>query len=146
MSLTDYSQFEEEIKNAPELQILPAKSEVKLRIIKVDHKVIEKEDSDYYGWEFLNILFDIPEYPLASVFTHFMWDLSMKDRMDPGQWAKATRAFRDFAQAFGLDYSRPFSWDADVPGLEGWAVLKIVKDKGGEYPDKNDIQKFIVPK
>jgi len=33
MSLTDYSDLEKEIKEAPEMEILPARTEAKLRIV-----------------------------------------------------------------------------------------------------------------
>lgn len=145
MSLTDYSALEEEIKNAPEQEILPTNSEVKLRIVKVDSGIIEDEAKSSYGAEWHSITFDVPAEINCPMFNTFMWDLASKDKIDPKQFQQALRNFRDFAEAFNIDYSRPFDWE-DLAGLEGWAVLKIVKDKTGEYPDKNGIKKFIVPK
>jgi len=146
MSLTDYSQIEEEIKNAPEQEILPAKTEVKLRIVRVDSGVIDDEAKSSYGAEWHSITFDVPQEALCPMFNHFMWDLNSRDKIDPKQYQSALRDFRDFADAFNIDYSRPFEWETDLNGLEGWAVLKVVKDKTGEYPDKNGVAKFIVPK
>ena len=146
MSLTDYSQIEEEIKNAPEQQILPKGTEVKLRIVKVDSGVIDDEAKNSYGAEWHSITFDVPAEALCPMFNHFMWDLNSKDKIDPKQYQSALRDFRDFAEAFNIDYSRPFDWETDLLNLEGWAVLKVVKDKTGEYPDKNGVSKFIVPK
>lgn len=143
MSLTDYSNLEEEIKNAPEQQILPANTEVKLRIVRVDSGVIDDQNKKSYGAEWHSVLFDVPDEELCPMFNHFMWDLNSRDKIDPKQYQAALRDFRDFAGAFNLDYSRPFSWEDDLPGLEGWAVVKVVKDKTGEYPDKNAVKNFI---
>ncbi len=145
MSLTDYSHLEEEIKNAPEQQILPANTEAKLRIVKIDSGIIDDEAKKSYGAEWHSITFDVPQEELAPMFNHFMWDLNSKDKIDPKQYQAALRDFRDFADAFNIDYSRPIDWN-ELEGLEGWAVLKIVKDKTGEYPDKNGVKKFITPK
>ena len=145
MSLTDYSQFEDEIKNAPEQQILPANTEARLRIVKVDSGVIEDESKKFYGAEWHSITFDVPQEALAPMFNHFMWDLNSRDKIGK-QFQSALRDFRDFADAFNIDYSRPFNWEEDLVGLEGWAVLKVVKDKTGEYSDKNGVKKFITPK
>lgn len=143
MSLTDYSGMEEEIQNAPEPRILSANTEVKLRIVRVDSGVIDDQNKSSYGAEWHSILFDVPNEELCPMFNHFMWDLNSRDKIDPKQFQSALRDFRDFADAFNLDYSRPFSWEDDLPGLEGWAVVKVVKDKAGEYPDKNGVKKFI---
>lgn len=146
MTLTDYSQIEKEIKDAPEPQILPKDSEVKLRIVRVDSGVIDDESKNSYGAEWHSITFDVPDEALCPMFNDFMWDLNSRDKIDPKQYQAALRQFRDFADAFNIDYSRPFNWEDDLPGLEGWAVLKVVKDKTGEYPDKNGVKKYIVPK
>ncbi len=146
MALTDYSKLEEEIKEAPELQLIPAKTECKLRIVKVDSGVIDDENKKSYGAEYHNITFDVPAEVNAPMFNHFMWDLNSRDKIDPKQYQAALRDFRDFADAFNIDYSRPFDWETDLIGLEGWAIVKIVKDKTGEYPDKNGVSKFIVPR
>lgn len=146
MSLSDYSSFEQEIKDAPEPQILPAGTEVKFRIVRVDSGIIEKEDSKSYGAKYYNPLFDVPAEPLCPMFNDFFYELADKDKIPPDQFAKALPKFRAFAEAIGLDYSRPFDWETDLDGMEGWAVLGIQKDKDGQYPDKNVIRKYIVPK
>lgn len=146
MTLTDYSSIEDEIKDAPEMEILPAKSEVKVRIVKVDSGVIDDESKKSFGAEWHSITFDVPEEANAPMFNHFMWDLTSRDKLDEKQYNAALRNFRDFAECFNIDYSRPFDWETDLIGKEGWVVLKIVKDKTGEYPDKNGVAKFIVPK
>uniref|UniRef100_A0A6M3IDC8 Uncharacterized protein n=1 Tax=viral metagenome TaxID=1070528 RepID=A0A6M3IDC8_9ZZZZ len=146
MSLTDYSQIEEEIANAPEQEILPANAEVKLRIVKVDSGIIEDQAKTSFGAEWHSVLFDVPSEVNCPMFNHFMWDLNSRDKIDPKQYQQALRSFKEFAEAFNIDYSRPFDWENDLLNLEGWAVLKVVRDKTGEYPDKNGVKNFIVPK
>ena len=141
MSMSDYSDLEQEIKDAPEPQILPAGSEVKMRIITVNSGISEKNDAKWYS-----VVFDVPSEVLCPSFSDFFWELGDRDKIDPKQFQSALRQFRTFAEAFNIDYSRPFSWEDDLPGLEGWAILKVVKDKSGEYPDKNGVSKYITPK
>lgn len=146
MSLTDYSKLEKEIQEAPDMEILPARTEAKLRIVKVDSGVVDDEQKTTHGAEYHSITFDVPSEVNCPMFNHFMWDLNSRDKIDPKQYQAALRGFREFAEAFNIDYSRPFDWEEDLPGLEGWAILKVVKDKTGEYPDKNGVMKFITPK
>ena len=143
MSLTDYSSLEGEIKNAPDPEILPKDTEVKARIIAVNHGVIEKESSKSYGAGYYSVLFDVPSEPLCPVFSAFFYDLADRDKIEVSQFTKALPTFRAFAESFNIDYSRPFSWEDDLPGLEGWIVLGVQKDKNGEYPDKNIVKKYI---
>ena len=146
MSLTDYSQIEKEIQEAPDMKILPNDSKVKLRIVKVDSGVISDENKNSYGAEWHSVTYDVPDEDLCPMFNDFFWDLNSRDKIDSKQYKAALRQFRDFADAFNIDYSRPFNWEDDLPGLEGWAVLKIVKDKTGEYGDKNGVKSYVVPK
>jgi len=146
MSLTDYSDIESEIKDAPEPEILPAGSEVKARIVKVDTGTIDKESSDYFGCDWFSVTFDVPDEVLCPMFNDFFWDLSSRDKLPQKGLNMALRHFRDFAEAFGLDYSRPFSLEDDLPGLEGWVITKIIKDKTGQYPDKNGVSRYVSPK
>ncbi len=146
MPLSDYSDLEKEIKEAPEQEILPAKTEAKLRIVSVNSGMIEDENKPTFGAQWHSITFDCPEHLNCMMFNHFMWDLTTRDKLDEKFVLSTLRDFRDFTDCFGIDISRPFSWEDDLPGLEGWAVLKIVKDKAGDYPDKNGVSKFITPK
>jgi len=141
MTISDYSDLEKEIKNAPEPQILPAGTEVKGRIVKVDGGISEKNNAEWHS-----VTYDVPNEVLCPMFNDFFWELSDHDKIDPKQYQQSLRQFKTFAEAFNLDYSRPFSWEDDLPGLEGWMILKVVKDKKGEYPDRNGVAKYIVPR
>lgn len=144
MTLTDYSNMESEINSVPDKKILAPKTEARFRIVKVEEGIVEKEGSDYYGMKFHSITADLPEHD-APMFNIFLWDLDnvWKDENDKKD---ALRNFRDFARCVGLDFSRPFDWETDLNGKEGWAIMGIKKDKTGEYPDKNQISQYIIPR
>lgn len=137
MSLVDYSDLENEINNAQEPTILPRGTEAKLRIIAVRSGVSEKSGARWY-----QPVFDVPSEPMVQEFTDFMWDLADRNLIDPKQAARNLARFKTFAQAFGIDYSRPFSWETDLIGKEGWAIVGIRKTD--EYGDQNTVAKYIV--
>lgn len=137
--LTDYSDLEEEISEAPEPKVLPRGSEVKARIIAVREGISDKNDAQWYM-----PVFDIPAEPMVIEFNEFMWDLADRDKLDPKAAQRALNKFKNFAKAFDLDYSRPFSWTDDLVGLEGWVILGVKKDD--EYGDKNTISKYVTGK
>ena len=136
MSLTDYSDLETEIKNAPEPKVLPSGSEVYARIISVRSGVSDTNDCTWHM-----PTFDVPDDPMVIEFNKFMWELD-REKLEPKKFARALSDFQKFATCFGLDYSRPFSWEDDLVGLEGWVILGIQKDP--EYGDKNTIKRFVV--
>ena len=136
MSLTDYSNMEKEISNAPEPKTMPRGAEVKARIIAVREGISDKNGAQWY-----QPVFDIPNEPMAVEFNDFFWDLADRNKLDPKSAARSLRKFKVFAEAFGLDYSRPFSWTADLVGLEGWVILGVKKTD--EYGDQNTVSKYV---
>ena len=142
MTLTDYSDLEKEIKDAPEPQILPAGSEVKARIVTVNSGSTDKTESGEEAGYF-SVVYDVPNEPLCPMFSDFFWDLTDRDKIGQKAYNNSLRQFRTFAEAFNLDYSRPFSWEDDLPGLEGWVILGVKKDKTGEYPPSNKVSKYV---
>ena len=139
MALTDYSDIEKEIADAPESSILPKGSEVKARIIGMRGGISDKNNAQWY-----QPVFDIPTEPLAKEFNDFFWDLADRDKLDEKSAARSMRKFRLFAEAFGLDYSKPFDWEEDLIGLEGWIILGVKKDD--EYGDSNTVSKYVAGK
>lgn len=136
MSLTDYSDLEKEIDNAPEPKILPRGSEVLARIIAVNEGISDKNNAQWYM-----PVFDVPGDPMVIEFNDFMWDLADRDKLDPKAAQRAVYKFQKFAQAMSLDYSRPFSWADDLIGLEGWVIVGV--QKNDEYGDKNNVSKYV---
>ena len=135
--LTDYSDMEKDIQDAPELTILPRGTEVKARIISVREGISDKNDAQWY-----QPVFDIPSEPLVLEFNDFFWDLADRAKLDEKSTVRSLRKFKLFAEAFGLDYSRPFDWEEDLIGLEGWVILGV--KKSDEYGDGNTISKYVV--
>lgn len=147
MALTDYSNLEQQIADAPEPKTLPRGTEVQARIIAVNEGISDKNGCQWYM-----PVFDVPSDPMVIEFNAFFWDLadaSRKDdqgnmKLEPKQFQRSLNQFKNFAAAFGIDYSRPFSWTDDLLGLEGWVILGVKKDD--EYGDKNTISKFVTRK
>lgn len=138
MALTDYSDMESEIRDAPEPKLLSKGSEVLARIISVQKGVSDTNDCTWY-----QPVFDVPDDPLVVEFRAFFWELD-REKLTAKQFARALSEFQKFATCFSLDYSRPFDWEDDLPGLTGWVILGFKKDD--EYGDKNTIKKFVVRK
>lgn len=136
MSLTDYSDLEKEINDAPEPKTLPRGSEVRARIIGVREGISDKNGAQWYM-----PTFDVPDDPMVIEFNDFFWDLADRDKLDPKASQRALYKFQKFAQAFGLDYSRPFSWTDDLDGLEGWVILGV--RKSDEYGEQNTVSKYV---
>jgi len=139
MALTDYSDLEQQIKDAPEPKVLPAGSEVKARIINVRSGISDKNDARWYS-----PVFDVPDDPMVVEFNAFFWELADRDKLTPKETQRGIYQFGRFAECFGIDYSRPFSWEDDLNGLEGWVILGLKKSE--EYGDQNTIKKYMVKK
>ncbi len=138
MSLTDYSDMEQEIKDAPEPKVLPAGTEVHARIISVNSGISDKNDCEWH-----NVTFDVPEDPMVVEYRAFFWELD-REKLTEKQFARSLNDFQKFAECFSLDYSRPFSWEDDLAGLTGWVILGYKKDD--EYGDKNTVKKYVLKK
>ena len=136
MSLTDYSSLEKDIKDAPEPKILKAGEEVLARIISVREGVSDKNGAQYY-----QPVFDIPDDPMVIEFNDFFWDLADNAKIDPKQVHRNLHKFKTFADAFDIDYSRPFSWTDDLPGKTGWMIVGFKKDD--TYGDGNTVKKYV---
>jgi len=135
MSLVDYSELEQEIENAPEPKILKVGSEVLARIILVNTGVSEKNGCKWY-----NITFDVPEDPLVKEFRYFFWELD-REHLDEKQYSRNLYSFKLLIKCFGIDISRPFNWEEDLLGKEGWVILGVKKDDG--FGEQNQINKFV---
>ena len=141
MALTDYSAMEGEIKNAPEPTAIKAGTEVKARIIGVRCGTVEKE-GDYTGFEYFSVSYDAPDEPVAAEFSDFFWDLSNRERMSEKDFLRALRKFRSFAEAFGIDYSKPFDMEDDFPGKVGWLITGKPK-QSEEYGLQTTVSKYV---
>jgi len=137
MALTDYSDLEKEIEDAPEPKILPRGAEVKARIIAVNEGISIKNDAQWYM-----PVFDVPSDPLVIEFNDFFWDLNEREQIGEKQYQRLLNRFGSFVKAFGIDLSKPFDWIDSLINLEGWVILGIQKDD--DYGDKNKINKYVI--
>jgi len=138
MSLIDYSDMEKEIEESQDPIVLPKGSEVKFRIIDVQTGTSDKNDCDWYA-----PIFDVPDQPLVKEFRDFFWVLDKK-KLTPKQYAYGLNDFKKFKKCIGLNISKPFDPEDDLPGMEGWAILDTKKDD--KYGEQNTIDKYIYGK
>lgn len=138
MGLVDYSNLEQDIKNAEEPKTLKAGEEVELRIINVNTGVSDKNDCRWYS-----VSFDVPSDPMVKEFNDFFWELD-QTKLNEKQFARELYHFSCFAKAVGLDLSRPFSFEDDLPGLTVWAIAGV--KKSDEYGEQNTVKKYIAPR
>lgn len=136
MTLTDYSNIEQEIANAEQPKALPAGSEVKARIIDVRTGISDKNDCRWYS-----VVFDVADDPLVMEFNSFFWELD-REKLSAKQFGRGLFEFQQFAKCFDIDYSRPFSWEDDLIGKEGWVILGL--KKSNEYGEQNTVKKYVV--
>jgi hypothetical protein len=137
--LTDYSDLEKEISEAPEPKVLPKGSEVKARIITVRTGISDKNGARWY-----QPVFDVPKDPLALEFSDFIWDLADKDKIEDKPYARNLNRFKNFALAFGIDFSKPFDWEESLVGLEGWVILGV--RSSDDYGNQNTVSKYLAKK
>jgi len=129
--------MEKEINEVPEAMVLKRGTEVKARIISIRSGVSDKNNAQWY-----QPVFDVPSEPLAKEFNDFFWDLADLQKLEnEKQRLGSLRKFKNFAASFGLDYSRPFDWEEDLVGLEGWLIVGVRKTD--EYGDQNTVQKYL---
>ena len=136
MSLIDLSGKMDEIQNAPEPTIAENGSEHKIKIISCRGGEAGANDCAY-----ISPVFEVPNEPLVKEFSTFLW-IPDEDKLSPKQYARALNDFNVFSKCFGLDLSKPFDYEDDLPGLTGWAILGT--KKSDEYGEQNTIRKFIV--
>lgn len=135
MTMSDYSDLEKEIANAPEPRILNAGTEVKARIVSVRTGISDKNDCTWYS-----VVYDVPEDPMVTEFSDFFWELD-RAKLTAKQFQRELFKFKQFASAFGIDFSRPFSWEDDLPEKEGWLIVGV--KKSDEYGEQNTVKKYV---
>ena len=134
MSLVDYSALESEINQAEAPKLLRKGEEVKARIVSVRTGVSEKNNCAWFM-----PTFDVPDQPNVKEFNNFFWVLDSK--LDPKQFSRELYHTQQFAKAFGIDLSRPFSPEDDLVGKEGWLVVGV--QSNDEYGDQNTVTSYV---
>lgn len=139
MALSDYSDMEKEILDAEDPRPLPKGTEVKARIIKVNSGNSDKNGANWYS-----VVFDVPSDPLCPPFSDFFWDPADHSKLDPKFAQMNMSKFKNFVKAFGIDLSKPFSWEDDLPRMEGFLI--VGQKTSEEYGTQNSVSKYSAGK
>jgi len=123
----------QDIESTPEPTIIPAGEEVKARVVSC------RQGEDKNGFPYIMPQFESMEHPTAKEFSDFL------GLPNPGRTEKENfrckRKLLDFFQAFGFDFSKPFSAEDDLPGLTGWVIVGVKASE--EYGDQNTVRKYV---
>lgn len=134
MALIDLTN--QNIADTPEPVVMPADSEVKLRVIEAKYR---EEEGKNNGLPFMMVRFEVVGEPLAKEVSKFF---GMPDnRLEPKKNEGNKRAMKHFGEAFGVDFNRPFE-DEDLVGLEGWVILGV-DNTNEQYGEQNYIKRFV---
>jgi hypothetical protein len=135
MAISDYTDYENMIKNAKEPTVLSAGTEVKARIVSVRSGTSDKNSCDWFM-----PTFDVPNDPMVQEFNDFFWELD-REKLDAKQFERGLYKFQQFMQCFDIDISRPFDKEDEWPGKEGWVIVGV--RKSDEYGDQNSVKKYV---
>jgi hypothetical protein len=137
MPIIDPSEWD--LDNVPDLKILPAGSEVRLRILEV----IIKPDTS--GNEMLMLRLDVADEPMVK---EIYWNCHVPGGRAFTEKRNITlkRILSDMFSAFEFDKSATND-TADWLGKEAWAILSVVPpSEDGKYSEKNDVARWLAQK
>ncbi len=130
-----------DLSDAKEPTVVPANQEYQLVITKC-----EAPKQDKSGFDYIMPVFEIPKEPNSKSFSRYI-RLATRgnlDKLDDKKKNDLKWGNTVFLKCFGIDTTKKFSPEDDLPGKKGWAILGVESDE--EYGDKNKISKFVVPK
>ena len=120
------------IDSTPELELMPAGSEVQARIITC------RRAEDKNGTPYLGPYFDVPDELNVAEFSDYI--PLPEDSAPEGENQKRKRKLQAFGEAFDIDWSG----DVDLDGLGGslgYVILGV--KKSDEYGDQNNVRKYL---
>jgi len=130
MPIIDFSEYD--LENIPELKILPAGTEAKLRILDVSTKPDRNNDL------MLQVRMDVADEPEVK---EVYWQCHFpKGSMAPKRVAMLKQFLSDFCEAFGIDKTASND-TSDWLGKEGWSILGVRSD--AKYGDSNEVNRFL---
>lgn len=130
MPIIDFSEFD--LDNIPELKILPAGSEVKLRILDVNLKPDKNNDL------MMQLRLDIVDEPLTK---EVYWQCHLpKGSMGEKRVNMLKEFLAQFCEAFEIDKTSSND-TSDWLGKEGWAILGVRTD--ARYGDSNEVNRWL---
>lgn len=122
--------FEPDFSDTHEEVTMPPGSEVQLRIIKVT------SGQDKNGSPDRRLLLEIVDEPYAKLVNYYIGLPGQND--DARKRNQKNLRLQKFMDAFRLEGR--FNW-ADLVGATAWAILSYTP--AGEYPDRNEIDKWV---
>lgn len=130
MPVIDFSEYD--LDNLPELKILPAGTEAKLRILEVSVK------PDKNGDNMMQVRLDVADEPLVK---EVYWQCHFPSRsMTEKRVIMLKRFLSEFCEAFEIDKTASND-TSEWLGREGWAILGVRSDP--KYGDSNEINRFL---
>ena len=124
------------VDNAIEPTVIPADTEVEMRIIDLKLGTSEKS-----GQEYISVRVDAPDFPASKDFSIFLWAPSDANKgiMTPKDFNKAQWDWKTFMEAFGID---PNYADTDtMPGARGWGIVGVKTDE--QYGEQNTVKRLV---
>lgn len=134
MPIIDPSEWN--LDEVPDLKILPAGSEVKLRILEVNI------GPDSSGNDMIRLRLDVADEPLVK---EIYWNCHVPNNRSQTEKRVLTlrKILKDMFSAFEFDKTASND-TADWLGREAWAILSVTPAKDA-YPEKNDIARWLAP-
>jgi len=130
MPIIDFTEYD--LDNLPELKILPAGTEAKLRILEVSIKPDKNSDN------MLQIRLDVSDEPLVK---EVYWQCHLPTRnMTEKRVIMLKRFLSEFCEAFEIDKTASND-TSEWLGREGWAILGVRSDQ--KYGDSNEVNRFL---
>lgn len=124
---------EYELDSVPELKVLPAGTEARVRILEVNITTDRNRD------DMLVVRMDVSDEPLVK---EIYWRCHMPNArsMTEKRVIMLRRILSDFCDAFALDKTADHD-PSDWLGKEGWSILSVRTDP--KYGDQNEIARWI---
>ena len=123
------------INDVPELELLPAGTEVEARLINI----VTGEDKN--GKAYLIPYFEAVDHPNVAEFSDFIYNPT-EPQLDEKSRDQARRRLRDFGEAFDIDWSGEVDPD-EVRGNTGFVVVRVKPASEG-YEASNSVSKYVV--
>jgi hypothetical protein len=130
MPIIDFTEYD--LDNLPELKILPAGTEAKLRILEVSVKPDRNSDN------MLQVRLDVADEPLVK---EVYWQCHFPSgSMTEKRGIMLKRFLAEFCEAFDIDKTASND-TSEWLGREGWAILGVRSD--AKYGDSNEVNRFL---
>lgn len=127
-----FDPLEWDLEGAVEPVVMPAGSEVRLRIVSV---LVAKNK---HGDPYISPRFEVVDEPYAKEFTKY-YSLP-NSKQTPKQSNACRNDLKKLFQWASLDTSTPINFKEDLIGCEGWAILGQSSDE--KYGLQNTVESF----